>query len=156
MPLPAATPGPLAISSPAFADGGPIPVRFSCKGENIAPPLTWSAPTGAGELALVLDDPDAVGGLYVHWIVTAIPAGPGSSADGQTPGNGTSLANSSGRKGYFGPCPPAGSGIHHYRFSLYRVPAAYQPPSGSAGVPAAQAIAQAADAQARLTGSFQG
>src|SRR5262245_23749310 len=62
--------GELTIASPAFADGAPIPVQFSCKGANVAPPLTWSAPTGAGELALVVDDPDAAG--YIHWIVTGI------------------------------------------------------------------------------------
>jgi phosphatidylethanolamine-binding protein (PEBP) family uncharacterized protein len=55
--------GPLSISSPAFADGAPIPVNYTCKGANLAPPLTWSAPSGA---ALVLDDPDAPGGTYIH------------------------------------------------------------------------------------------
>ena len=146
----------LTITSPAFADGAPIPVQYSCKGANIAPPLAWSAPAGAGELALVVDDPDAVRGLYVHWIVTGIAPGSGSTADGQTPGNGRSLPNSGGQQGYFGPCPPAGTGTHHYRFTLYQLPAPLQLPSGSAGVQAAQAIAQAATAQARLTGTFQG
>ncbi len=70
-PAPAAEP--LTIASPMFADGAPIPVQFSCKGANVAPPLTWSSPAGAAELALVVDDPDAVGGLYVHWIVTGRP-----------------------------------------------------------------------------------
>src|SRR6201997_5604208 len=59
--------GPLTISSPAFADGAPIPVRATCKGAGTAPPLAWSAPLGA---ALVVDDPDAPGGTYGHWIVT--------------------------------------------------------------------------------------
>jgi Raf kinase inhibitor-like YbhB/YbcL family protein len=147
---------PLTITSPAFADGAPIPVRFSCHGDNIAPPLAWSAPSSAAELALVVDDPDAVGGLYVHWIVTGIAPGSGSTADGQTPANGRSLPNSGGQEGYFGPCPPAGTGTHHYRFTLYQLPAALELPPGSAGVQAAQAIAQAATAQARLTGTFQG
>ena len=146
----------LTITSPAFADGAPIPVQYSCKGANIAPPLAWSAPAGAGELALVVDDPDAVRGLYVHWIVTGIAPGSGRTADGQTPGNGRSLPNSGGQQGYFGPCPPAGTGTHHYRFFLYQLPAPPQLSSGSAGVQAAQAIAQAATAQARLTGTFQG
>lgn len=146
----------LTISSPAFADGTPIPVRFSCKGENIPPPLAWSAPSNAAELALVLDDPDAVGGIYVHWIVTGIAPGPGSTAAGQTPANGRSLPNSGGREGYFGPCPPAGSGTHHYRFTLYQFPSPLELPPGSTGVPAARAIAGAAGDQARLTGTFQG
>ncbi len=59
----------LTISSPAFADGAPIPEQYTCKGANIAPPLTWSAPFGG---ALVVDDPDAPREPYVHWIVIGI------------------------------------------------------------------------------------
>ena len=71
--------GPLTITSPAFADGAPIPVQYTCKGANTAPPLAWSAPLGG---ALVVDDPDAAGGPYVHWIVAGIAPGSGSTADG--------------------------------------------------------------------------
>ncbi len=147
--------GPVTISSPAFADGAPIPVQYTCKGANIAPPLTWSAPLGA---ALVVDDPDAVGGLYVHWIVVGIPPGAGSTADGQTPAGGSSLPNSGGQAGYTGPCPPAGTGVHHYRFTLYQLPANYELPGGLAGPQAAQAIRQATTGheQAQLTGTFAG
>jgi hypothetical protein len=151
--IPAAPGGPLTITSPAFANGAPIPVQYTCKGADIAPPLTWSAPLGA---ALVLDDPDAPGGPYVHWIVTGIPFGPGSSGDGQTPGGGTVLPNSAGQPGYKGPCPPAGTGVHHYRFTLYQLPNTYQLPGGLASVQAAQAIAGAATGQALLTGTFGG
>ncbi len=148
--------GSLSITSPAFADGSPIPARFSCHGDNIAPPLAWSAPSSAASLALVLDDPDAPGGSYVHWIVVDISPGPGRPTEGQVPGNGRSLNNSGGKDGYFGPCPPAGSGTHHYRFTLYQLPAAPELPPGSAAVQAAQAIAHDAAAHARLTGTFQG
>jgi Raf kinase inhibitor-like YbhB/YbcL family protein len=152
---PAPVADPVTITSPAFADGAPIPVRYTCQGDNIPPPLAWSAPSSAAELALVVDDPDAPGGLFVHWIVTGIAPGPGSTADGQTPPNGHTLPNSTGNDGYFAPCPPAGTGTHHYRFTVYQLPAALEVPAGSAGVQAAQAIAQAATAQARLTGTFQ-
>lgn len=147
--------GPVTISSPAFADGAPIPVQYTCKGANIAPPLTWSAPLGA---ALVVDDPDAVSGLYVHWIVVGIPPGPGSTADGQTPAGGSSLPNSGGQASYSGPCPPAGTGVHHYRFTLYQLPANYELPAGLAGPQAAQAIreATAGHGQAQITGTFPG
>ena len=95
--VPEAPPGgPVTIGSPAFAEGAPIPVRYTCKGANTAPPLTWSAPLGA---ALVVDDPDAVGGTYVHWIVIGIQPGPGATAEGQTPVGGTGLPNSAGRPG---------------------------------------------------------
>lgn len=144
---------PLTISSPAFADGAPIPAQYTCKGADTAPPLTWSAPYGA---ALVVDDPDAVHGVFVHWIVTGIPFGSGHTADGQTPGGGTVLPNTAGRPAYQGPCPPAGTGTHRYRFTLYRLPNDYQPPAGLAGVQAAQAIAAAATAQAQLIGTFSG
>ncbi len=147
----AAPGGPLTIASPAFANGAPIPVQYTCKGANIAPPLTWSAPLGA---ALVVDDPDAPAGPYVHWIVTGIAPGPGSTADGQTPAGGTSVPNSAGQAGYSGPCPPAGTGIHHYRFTLYQIPATFQLPGGAAGPQAAQAITQAATGQAQLVGTF--
>ncbi|BBX96583.1 putative lipoprotein LppC [Mycobacterium lacus] len=145
--------GPLTITSPAFADGAPIPVQYTCKGANIAPPLTWSAPLGA---ALVVDDPDAVGGTYVHWIVIGIAPGSGSTADGQTPAGGRTLPNSGRQASYFGPCPPAGTGTHHYRFTLYQLPNTFELPAGLAGAQAAQAIAQAATAKAQLIGTFGG
>ncbi len=145
--------GPLTIGSPAFADGAPIPAQYTCKGAGIAPPLTWSAPLGG---ALVVDDPDAVGGTYIHWVVVGIPPGPGSTTDGQTPAGATSLPNSGGKAGYTGPCPPAGTGVHHYRFTLYQLPASYQLPTGLAGPQAVQAITRAATAQAQYTGTFGG
>ncbi|SPM26792.1 YbhB/YbcL family Raf kinase inhibitor-like protein [Mycobacterium terramassiliense] len=145
--------GPLLISSPAFADGAPIPAQYTCKGAGVAPPLTWSAPLGA---ALVVDDPDAPRGPYVHWLVVGIPPGAGSTADGQTPAGGIGLPNSAGQAGYSGPCPPAGTGVHHYRFTLYQLPATYELPPGLAGPRAAQAIARAASGQAQFTGTFAG
>lgn len=145
--------GPLTISSPAFADGAPIPVQYTCKGANIAPPLAWSAPLGG---ALIVDDPDAVNGLYVHWVVIGLPPGSGSTADGQTPAGATALPNTAGLPGYKGPCPPAGTGTHHYRFTLYQLPNDYQLPGGLGGVQAAQTIGGAATAQAQLTGTFGG
>src|SRR5205807_6207372 len=141
----------LTLTSPAFADGAPIPAQYTCKGANTTPPLAWSAPSGG---ALVVDDPDAPRGPYVHWIVTGIASGSGSTADGQTPAGTSTLANSSGQSGYTAPCPPAGTGTHHYRFTLYQLPATFQLPVGGAGSQAAQAIAQAATAQAVLTGTF--
>ena len=145
--------GPLTISSPAFADGAPIPVQYTCKGADIAPPLAWSAPLGA---ALIVDDPDAVNGLYVHWVLIGIAPGSGATADGQTPAGATALPNTAGQSAYKGPCPPAGTGLHHYRFTLYQLPNDYQVPGGLAGVQAAQTIAGAATAQAQLTGMFGG
>jgi len=144
--------GSLTISSPAFGNGAAIPVQYTCKGADISPPLTWSAPLGA---ALVVDDPDAVNGLYIHWIVIGIAPGSGSTGDGQVPAGGTTLPNTAGQPAYTGPCPPTGTGTHHYRFTLYQLPNDYQLP-GLAGAQAAQTIAGAATAQAQFTGTFGG
>lgn len=145
--------GPLTISSSAFANGAPIPADYTCKGADISPPLAWSAPLGA---ALVVDDPDAINGVYVHWIVIGIAPGSGSAGVGRIPTGGRTLPNSSGQPAYKGPCPPAGTGTHHYRFTLYQLPNDYQLPGGLAGTQAAQTIAGAATAQAQLVGTFEG
>lgn len=145
--------GPLTISSPAFADGAPIPVQYTCKGADLAPPLAWSAPLGAD---LVVDDPDAPAGLYVHWVVIGIGPGAGSTDEGQTPAGAVTLPNTAGQSAYQGPCPAAGTGTHRYRFTLYQLPNDYQLPGGLAGVQAAQTIAGAATAQAQLVGAFGG
>ena len=143
--------GPLTISSPAFASGAPIPVLYTCKGTDSAPPLTWSAPLGG---ALVVDDPDAPGGTFIHWIVIGIAPGSDNTLDGWTPRGAVTLPNSTGQPVYSGPCPPPGSGVHHYRFTLYQLPNDYQLPGGLAGPQAAQTIAGAANAQAQLIGTF--
>jgi Raf kinase inhibitor-like YbhB/YbcL family protein len=143
--------GPFTISSPAFADGAPVPVQFTCKGANIPPPLTWSAPLGG---VIIVDDPDAPSGLYVHWIVVGIAFGSGSTAAGQTPAGAVTLPNSAGQTAYAGPCPPAGSGVHHYRFTLYQTPNNWEMPAGLSGVQAEQTIATVANAQTQFTGTF--
>ncbi len=105
--------------------------------------------------ALVVDDPDAVNGLYVHWVVVGIPPAP-AAPPMVRPGRGDALPNTAGQPAYKGPCPPVGTGTHHYRFTLYQLPNDYQLPGGLAGVQAAQTIAGAATAQAQLTGMFGG
>lgn len=111
-------PGPFRLSSTSFKDGGAIPRRFSCDGEDVSPDLAWEgAPDGTRALVLTMIDPDARD--FVHWLVfdmTGTPAGGlplGASASPGAPPQGT---NSFGRIGYGGPCPP--SGTHHYRFTL--------------------------------------
>ena len=75
-----------AVSSPAFADNTPIPAEYSCNGRNVLPPLHWeNVPDGTESLALVVDDPDAAGGLYVHWVVTGIPPRPRKSSKARYP-----------------------------------------------------------------------
>jgi Raf kinase inhibitor-like YbhB/YbcL family protein len=108
-----------SLSSTAFAEGGPIPKRFTCDGENVSPDLTWSgAPDGTQALALIVTDPDARD--FVHWLVydmTGTPSGGLPAAISSSPDAPPQGTNSFGRLGYGGPCPP--SGVHHYRFVLY-------------------------------------
>ena len=113
----------LALSSPAFENGSIIPERYTCSGQNESPPLKWAGiPRAARSLALILDDPDAPLGPFVHWVIydfsastLGLPAGgPPSGA----PGNGERGLNGGNTIGYTGPCPPPGQ-PHHYHFRLY-------------------------------------
>jgi Raf kinase inhibitor-like YbhB/YbcL family protein len=125
---PTATPAPPAgtssiqLTSPAFANDAPIPVEYSCQGSNHSPALNWEGiPAGAQSLALIMDDPDAPGGTYVHWVLANLPAAEKGLSSGQNlPAGAIQGTNSSGRSGYTGPCPPAGK-AHHYIFTLYAV-----------------------------------
>jgi Raf kinase inhibitor-like YbhB/YbcL family protein len=105
------------LSSPAFQDSGLIPQKFTCQGENVSPELNWSeAPANTKSFALIMDDPDAPGGTFTHWVLFDIPAATKQLAEGQPP-IGMSGNNGLSQTGYMGPCPP--SGIHRYYFRLY-------------------------------------
>jgi len=110
---------PFALASPAFDNGQPIPATYSCDGTNISPPLAWrDAPSGTQSFILILDDPDAPGGVFRHWGVYNISAGQ-TALPGGAKLNGLGRAiNDFGRTGYDGPCPPPGHGLHHYHFRL--------------------------------------
>lgn len=113
-PAPAA-PVRITLTSPAFAEGATIPARFTCDGADVAPPLRWAhVPPGTRELALVVEDLDAPGGTFLHWVRAGIPADARS-----TPSAGVDGDNSFGRPGYSGPCPPKGDPPHRYRFEVY-------------------------------------
>ncbi len=121
---PTATMAPFQITSPAFEEGQPIPVTFTCDGQDISPPLAWSSPpAGTRTLALIMDDPDAPAGTWVHWIIFNIPATTAELAQAipsipQLDNGAIQGINSWGRVGYGGPCPPRGQ-QHRYFFKLY-------------------------------------
>ncbi len=125
-PTEAVLPTQLTLASDAFANGGAIPVKYSCKGRDISPALAWSdPPLGTQSFALIMDDPDAPGG-WVHWVLYNIPAETRSLAEDLAvtgknvpEGRGSPFVgkNSWGDIGYGGPCPP--SGTHRYFFKLY-------------------------------------
>ncbi len=105
------------LSSPAFADGANIPKKFSCDGDKVSPQLQWSgAPSGTRSLALIVDDPDAPGGTFTHWVVFDIVATQNGIAEGAA-NAGKAGRNSAGQAAYTSPCPP--SGTHRYYFTLY-------------------------------------
>jgi Raf kinase inhibitor-like YbhB/YbcL family protein len=110
----------VTVTSPVLREGAEVPTRFTCDGEAVSPPLQWSGPSPDG-WALVVDDPDAPGGTFTHWVVLDIPAATTSVPAGGVPQGGLQVANSSGRTSYFGPCPPKGE--HRYRFTVYALDA---------------------------------
>jgi Raf kinase inhibitor-like YbhB/YbcL family protein len=110
----------ITVRSTAFAEGEEIPERFTCDGKDLSPPLEWSGGP-AKAWALVVDDPDAPGGTFIHWVVLDIAPGTKSVETGEVPAGGMQGVNSSGRASYIGPCPP--SGEHRYRFTLYALDA---------------------------------
>ena len=113
----------IKLTSPSFEDGEMIPSRHTCEGDDISPPLKWEGlPEGTKSIALIMDDPDAPRGTWVHWVFYNIS--PDKKAlnenlppnevldDGSLQGK-----NSWGSIGYGGPCPPRG--VHRYYFKLY-------------------------------------
>ena len=148
----------LSISSVAFASGQSIPAKYSCVGREVSPPLTWSgAPANAKSFALIVDDPDAPMGTWVHWVMynisaatnslpEAMPAG-GQLSDGSLQGK-----NSSGNLGYNGPCPP--SGTHRYFFKLYALDTLLNLSSGSSKDQLLKAMDSHILAQGELMGTF--
>ena len=120
----APSPSGFRMESAAFKEGSGIPVRFTCEGDDISPALTWSgAPAGTRSFALIVDDLDAPGGVWMHWVVYNLPAQTKAMDENQPkqtqlPNGGLQGLSSFGRVGYGGPCPPPGP-AHRYFFRLY-------------------------------------
>ena len=114
----------LTIKSSVFNDGEMIPSKYTCKGEDVSPPLSWEgAPSDTKSFALICDDPDAPFMTWVHWVIYDIPADVTELAEGVPKDNKLSNGAKQGRNdfrkiGYGGPCPPPG-GAHRYFFKLY-------------------------------------
>jgi Raf kinase inhibitor-like YbhB/YbcL family protein len=112
------------ISSPAFSAGETIPSKFTCDGPDVSPQLAWKdAPAGAQTFALIMDDPDAPAGTWVHWVLFNLPGNMKDLPEGlekqERLSNGASQGrNDFGKTAYGGPCPPPGK-PHRYFFKLY-------------------------------------
>lgn len=137
------------LYSAAFADGTPIPERFTCDGANISPPLDWVSVPAAAELALVVRDRDADG--FVHWVVSGIDPLVQGLGEGGVPEGAVEAANDGGTVGWFGPCPP--SGTHTYVFTLHALPEPLALTPGLASDVAAQLVEGASAEQASITGT---
>ena len=112
------------LTSPAFQDGETIPEKYTCVGEDVSPPLMWEdVPEGTRSFALVMEDPDAPGGTFVHWVIFNIPGDAAGLPEGVEPlekleNGAVQGANDFRRLGYGGPCPPPGK-PHRYYFILW-------------------------------------
>jgi Raf kinase inhibitor-like YbhB/YbcL family protein len=109
----------IEIRSSAFSEGDTVPIQFTCDGDNVSPPLSWSGvPEGTAELRVSVTDPDAPSGTFTHWLVTGIDPSSTDVGRGMVPTRGTEETNSFGQTGYGGPCPPRGKGPHRYVFTV--------------------------------------
>lgn len=119
----------MRISSPAFGNGGRIPAKYSCDGQDASPEIVIEGvPPGARSLVLIVDDPDAPGGTFVHWVMYDIP--PSTAVIPENGSAGAQGVNSGGERGWNSVCPPSGS--HRYFFKLYALDATLSLAPGTA------------------------
>ncbi len=143
----------IQLTSSAFMEGGNIPRRHTCDGEDFSPPLSWSGiPAGTVSLALIVDDPDAPRGDWVHWVLVDLPPDLNGLPEGVA-GTGTAGKNDFGRLGYGGPCPPKGRN-HRYYFKLYALDQTLGLKSGATKEDVEAAMAGHILAQGELMGRY--
>ena len=148
----------LELTSTAFAQGDGVPAKYSCDGEDISPPLSWSdPPDGTKGFALICDDPDAPVGIWVHWVLSDIPVEARSlpeavAADAQLPDGSRNGKNGWDKLGYGGPCPP--SGTHRYFFKLYALDTTLGLPASAGRAEVEAAMEGHVLAQAELMGTY--
>jgi len=150
----------IQLASTAFANGQSIPQKYTCDGDDISPPLTWTgAPAGVKTFALITDDPDAPAGIWVHWVIYNLPP----DATGLTEDTPKSDSLPNGAKqgvndfknvGYGGPCPPPGK-AHRYFFKLYALDTTLDLPSGATKADLLKAMDGHVLAQGQLMGTYQ-
>ncbi len=149
---------PITLESSAFAPEAPIPAQYTCTGDNISPPLAWGVvPSETRSLALVMDDPDAPSGTFVHWVMYGLPPetrqlAPAVPSEPTLPSGGSQGNSSFGKTGYGGPCPP--SGTHRYSFRLYALDQPVDLPPGATKAELFEAIDGSVLAIAQLIGHY--
>jgi len=149
----------MKLTSNAFQEGQSIPRGYTCDGANVSPPLEWSGtPKSAKTLALIVDDPDAPAGTWVHWVLYNLPADnigiiestPGTET---LTGGGVQGTNDFKKVGYGGPCPP--SGTHRYFFKIYALDAELPLQPGATKADLEKAMESHVISQAQLMGTYR-
>jgi Raf kinase inhibitor-like YbhB/YbcL family protein len=156
---PAGNDNALRLRSSAFPNDGAIPAAYTCDGEDKSPPLSWAVPAASAQsLALIVDDPDAPVGTWVHWVLfnlppTTIALPEDVPADASIAGGAVHGSNSWNQVGYGGPCPPKGS-THRYFFKLYALDTTLDLNPGASKSDVEQEIAGHILAQGQLVGRY--
>jgi Raf kinase inhibitor-like YbhB/YbcL family protein len=145
----------IVVSSDAFGDGQTIPTSFTCDGSDVSPPLRWSGvPDEAVELALLVEDPDAPGGTFVHWLLWGLAPGVSELPEGSVPDGARQGTNGFGKLGWGGPCPPRGHGPHRYVFTLHALAEPLHVDEGATADQLRAAIEGKVIAQGQLIGLY--
>jgi len=150
----------MQLTSTVFTEGAAIPAKHTCDAKNVSPPLKWSGvPTGAKSLALIVDDPDAPSGTWVHWVLYDLPATTSELAEDvpksqYLAGGAKQGLNDFRHLGYGGPCPPHGK-PHRYFFKLYALDVLLDLKPGLTKTDLEHAMEKHILAQAQLMGIYQ-
>lgn len=151
----------MKLASSAFADGAPIPVKHTCDGPDVSPALAWTgAPANTRAFALIMDDPDAPMGTWVHWVLwnlpgthTSLPENVSKTTAPEELGSALQGNNSWPKIGYYGPCPPPGK-PHRYFFKLQALDATVGLKTGATKADLERAMQGHVLAQAQLLGTY--
>lgn len=145
-------PDTIDVTSPAFANGAPLPASETCRGEGAFPAIRWSnLPDRTESIAVIVYDRDAEGGDYVHRLTTNLDPAAGSLPDAATPSGAVEYETSNGQPGWTPPCPPAGSGTHHYLFTVLALDRTTRVPTSAHTQTAILTVTEAAFAQGTIT-----
>lgn len=149
----------IKLQSSAFTDGGMIPAKYTCDGQDISPPLAWAdPPAGTKSFALIVDDPDAPRGTWVHWVLFNVPSATRSLQEGipeeeVLPDGSRQGINDFRKPGYGGPCPP--SGTHRYFFKIYALDQELDLKAGASKKELEQAMQGHILAEGQLVGKYK-
>lgn len=150
---------PFRMSSPSIQPGASIAADFTCSGGDSSPAIEWTgAPASTRSFAMIVDDPDAPSGIFIHWVVFNVPSGTTAlkaaiARDSTIPGGGSQGVNGFGNIGYNGPCPPPGK-VHHYHFRVFALDSKLDVAAGANAGAVQSAMNGHVVASAEFTGTF--